>query len=145
MRFKLLRRVSGIPRRVLYVLTAIVGVPVWVVGYLLICVAAYAAIFSQWLVPAWSTYGNCWSHTLPLFIRRGGYLLVRVADDVRILRWIPVPHVIWMHELPPDAVIEQFGPAGVRSNAKWVPWEVIWYRGEIRRTETPHPSNWADL
>ena len=136
-------------RRIAHSLMLVLGFGAWLCGTLLYAAAMLLAVLGDSLIST-ETFGNCWTHALTRYRKRGGYLIVRPADDVRVLgRWT-VPHVIWCRVLPDDIRIEQFVPT-VRSRSKWFPWRTIWYEGRIRHRERPHPgaeqpdTSWDDL
>lgn len=91
-----------------------------------------------------ATWGNCWSYCVPNWIENGGYLVVRPADGVRILRFVWVPHVFWMPHIGTGNTVVQTTPMD-RSRAKWLPWFTIYFPYRVTHEEQPHNSNWSDL
>lgn len=86
-----------------------------------------------------ATWGNCWSYTAPLWIRNGGYLCVRWADHVRFLRYLKIPHAIWIHTLSTDSVLRQTRPVH-RSHSTLAPWTVFYHKFIVSKKESPHNS-----
>lgn len=120
-------------KRVIHSLLLIVGFWVWAIGVLFLGLATWIAAVGDQVIPG-LLYGNCWSYALPRYWGRGGYLIVRRADDVRFLKYFHIPHVMWCAQLPPGMAVEQFVPL-VRSKTQWLPWRTIWYPGRIRLRE----------
>ena len=135
-------------RRLAHSLLLVVGFVVWLAGVLCFTAATYAAVACEKLMPG-RMFGNCWTFALPRYLQRGGYLIIRPADGVRVLGIFHVPHVIWARKLPTGMPVEQFVPL-VRSHSKWFPWRTIWYEGRARnreraQREDPQPdTNWDD-
>lgn len=115
----------------------------------MVCAVAWAAanwFFVAVACLAWlsrkvypkSEYGNCWLHALPLWVKDGGYLLIRPADGQRFLGVFCVPHVMHVTKLPRRGVeLTQYVPVTRKSGQCW-PKHVLYYRGEIRTVENPH-------
>jgi hypothetical protein len=120
-------------RRVAHSVLLVIGLPLWLIGVLCFTAAAYAAVAGDRLMPG-RMFGNCWTFTLPRYVQRGGYLIVRPADGVRFLGVFHIPHVIWAPALPKGMPVEQFVPL-VRSNSRWFPWHTLWYEGRARNRE----------
>lgn len=125
-------------KRITHTLMLIVGFFAWLLGTLFYSGAMALAVLGDRLIST-ETFGNCWTHALTRYHRRGGYLIIRPADDVRFLGRFGIPHVIWCRVLPDDIQVEQFVPKK-RSRSQWLPWKTIWYEGRIRRRERPHPG-----
>jgi hypothetical protein len=124
-------------RAALHVVLIALGVPFWALAMLGMTGVAVFALLADKVIPH-ATKGNCWSHTLPLFLRRGGYLLIRPADGQRFLGFFPVPHALWVHTLPRYGIgLEQFAPIR-RRMARWIPWYAVYFDGTHRRVERPH-------
>lgn len=122
-------------RRLAHSLLLVVGFVVWLAGVLCFTAATYAAVAGEKLMPG-RMFGNCWTFALPRYLQRGGYLIIRPADDVRFLGIFRITHVIWAQELPKGMEVEQFVPL-TRSRSKWFPWQTIWYAGRQRNRERP--------
>ena len=82
--------------------------------------------------------GNCWTHVLPRWWRRGGYIAIRRADRVALCKWLPVPHALHIESLPRKGVsLTQFIPIR-RKQPRICPAIVGYYVGEVRTVEAPH-------
>lgn len=125
-------------KRITHSAMFVVGFLAWIAGTALYATAMGLAVLGDMLIST-NTFGNCWTHALTRYKARGGYLIVRPADDVRLFRRWTIPHVMWCRVLPHDIQVEQFVPND-RSKNKWFPWRVVWYEGTIRRRERPHPG-----
>ncbi len=87
-----------------------------------------------------SPLGNCWTHVLPRWWRRGGYIAIRRADRVSLCKWLPVPHALHLERLPRRGVkLSQFVPLR-RKQPRIFPAIVGYYRGEVRTVESPHDA-----
>ena len=130
-------------RRVAYAALLALGFVFWLVGWASFGAVALLSALGDRVAPGIMT-GNCWSHALARFARRGGYLIVRPADDVRLFWGIRIPHAMWAHDLPEDMDLEQFVPVD-RSKSRGIPWRTVWFKGELRSRDRSHPSNWGGL
>jgi hypothetical protein len=84
---------------------------------------------------------NCWSHTLWRWNTYGGYLAVRKADGVQFIKWLPVPHVLWLMEIPKKGVrLEQYVPIK-RERAKWLPWFTGYFKGRVIHFDSNHAAD----
>ena len=106
------------------------------------------AIFADKMLPR-SRTGNCWSYAIPKWLKEGGYLLVRPADGQRVFGHFHVWHCIWVKNICRWGGLEseQFVPPK-RKRSRFAPWYTIYYEGEVRTSEKPHPSSttdWGDL
>lgn len=119
----------------------------WILGYLLFGIA-YLIHKLGTAILGKSNYGNCWTFAMPKWVEHGGYLLIRPADGQRILNYIKVPHVAWVKNLDPKCVeVEQYSPV-TRYSTNIFPWYALFYEGEVKNYEVPHPSDdtsWDDL
>lgn len=85
-----------------------------------------------------SGMGNCWTHVLPRWWRRGGYIAIRRADRVALCKWLPVPHALHIESLPRKGVsLTQFIPIR-RKQPRISPAIVGYYVGKVRTVEAPH-------
>lgn len=125
-------------RRIAHSLMLVLGFGAWLCGTLLYAAAMLLAVLGDLLIST-ETFGNCWTHAFTRYKRRGGYLIIRPADDIRFLKRWRVPHVMWCRVLPEDIAVEQFVPSS-RSRHQWLPFRTIWYEGRIRHRERPHPG-----
>lgn len=115
-------------------LLLVLGLIPWLVAMVCLWLSTWMARLGDRISPG-LMYGNCWSYALPKFARHGGYLLVRPARGVRLLKMFSVMHVIWVKSLPREGVeMEMFEPLH-RRPANWLPWHTIWFRGRIARAE----------
>lgn len=115
-------------------LLLVLGLIPWLVAMVCLWLSTWMARLGDRISPG-LMYGNCWSYALPKFARHGGYLLVRPARGIRLLKMFSVPHVIWVKRLPCEGVeLEMFQPID-RDHSSWLPWKTIWYKGQIKRAE----------
>ena len=130
-------------RQFAHFITIFIAAILWAFGCIGYALAFLFTYIADKLQPN-TKYGNCWSYVGPKWVKHGGYLFVRPADGQRFLKWLPVLHVGWVKNLDPRCVeIEQYAPIE-RKQGRFMPWHVFYYKGEIKRTETPHPSKMTD-
>jgi hypothetical protein len=112
----------------------------WIVGCSFFFIAFIFTWLADKLIP-YSIKGNCWSFAGPLWVKYGGYLLIRPADGQRVFGIFPILHVAWVKNLDPRGLeLLQFFPTK-RKNGRFMPWHVLYYTGEVRDVEKPHPSS----
>ncbi len=88
-----------------------------------------------------SEWQTCWYHALWRWNTYGGYLAVRKADGVRLIKWLPVPHVIWLMEITKRGVkLEQYVPIK-RERAKWLPWFTGYFKGRVIHFDSNHNAD----
>lgn len=103
------------------------------------CLVVAAAIAADRLWPG-AHMGNCWTHVLPRWWRRGGYIAIRRADRVSLCKWLPVPHALHIERLPRRGVtLTQFVPVR-RRQPRICPAVTGYYVGEVRTVESPHDA-----
>ena len=101
------------------------------------CAVVLAAVAADRIWPN-SGMGNCWTHVLPRWWRRGGYIAIRRSDRVALCKWLPVPHALHIESLPRKGVsLTQFIPIR-RKQPRICPAIVGYYVGEVRTVEAPH-------
>ena len=101
------------------------------------CFVVLAAVAADRIWPN-AGMGNCWTHVLPRWWRRGGYIAIRRADRVSLCKWLPVPHALHIARLPRSGVkLSQFVPIK-RKQPHIFPAIVGYYVGEVRTVEAPH-------
>ena len=101
------------------------------------CIVVLAAVAADRIWPN-AGMGNCWTHVLPRWWRRGGYIAIRRADRVSLCKWLPVPHALHIESLPRKGVsLTQFVPVK-RKQPRICPAIVGYYVGEVRTVEAPH-------
>ena len=101
------------------------------------CAVVLAAVAADRIWPS-AGMGNCWTHVLPRWWRRGGYIAIRRADRVSLCKWLPVPHALHIESLPRNGVsLTQFVPTK-RKQPRFCPAVVGYYVGEVRTVEAPH-------
>lgn len=106
------------------------GLALWVVAMLCLHGSAFiAGLGLRWWPDR--THSNCWTHALPLLSSRGGYLLVRWADDIRLFKRWRVPHCMWAPHLPDGMTVESYAPFR-RVAAHWFPLHAVWFTGHIK-------------
>lgn len=93
-------------------------------------------------------YGNCWTYAIPLWLKYGGHLAIRAADDNKFLWVFPVPHVKYIAEMPRKGVVlrHYIPPPEKRRKTEVWPWYVIYYEGNVHIVDTPHDATegWRD-
>lgn len=103
------------------------------------CIVVLAAVAADRIWPN-AGMGNCWTHVLPRWWRRGGYIAIRRADRVSLCKWLPVPHALHIESLPRRGVkLSQFVPTK-RKQPRVCPAVVGYYAGEVRNVESPHDA-----
>jgi hypothetical protein len=96
----------------------------------LMCVVVALSYLGNRVYPD-SLRGNCWSYALWRWDKYGGYLAIRKAYGVKFLGWFPVPHVIWVKNLPRKVVrLKQFVPVD-RKTAQWIPYFTGYFKGKV--------------
>lgn len=101
------------------------------------CFVVVAAVAANRVWPN-APVGNCWTHVLPRWWRRGGYIAIRRADRVSLCKWLPVPHALHIETLPHRGVkLTQFVPVR-RKQPRIFQAVVGYYVGEVRTVESPH-------
>lgn len=84
-------------------------------------------------------WGNCWTYAVARWGRHGGYLLLRAADDVKVMNAVDVPHAIWGPRL---GVYRMTYPLH-RKASKWLPFHALLHRFEVWHGDIPHAANWT--
>lgn len=130
-------------KRIIHAPLVILAAVPWAFGCLLFAVALGLTILADRVWPN-ATHGNCWSFVGPRWWRYGGYLLIRPADDVRVLGVGIIPHAIWVHGLAEDNELKQTVPLE-RSLSTSVPWRTLYFRFKVIRKERPRNSDRAEL
>lgn len=121
-----------------YMIIFIIGLVLWVIGVTVLTFMALLCVLGDIVLPN-RTWGNCWIYALPLFVKHGGYLLIRRSDGQKFLRIFPVLHIIWVARLSKDNVISQYlPPEKERRYGRFVPVHTVVYHGEIVSTEKDH-------
>lgn len=105
---------------------------------------ASAFIASVFFVAAYhvlpnSRYGNCWTYSIPRWIKSKGYLSLRVAEDVRFLKIFPIIHSQWMRKTPQAGAIKQFIPRS-RVSGDWFPIHTLYFQGRVVSMDTDHDA-----
>ena len=127
-------------RSVIHFLLASLGLFLWGVamGFMVLVVALANLAHRVCINPERQ---NCWFHALWRWNTYGGYLAVRKADGVQFIKWLPVPHVIWLMELPKRGVkLEQYVPIK-RERAKWLPWFTGYFKGRVIHFDSNHSAD----
>jgi hypothetical protein len=126
-------------RHALHLLITLFAAVAWGIGNVLYVITLLLAKAAKRADPD-SAYSNCWLHALVKWRQHGGYIMMREADGQRFLRIFPVPHAIWVSHLPRRGVeLEQYIPID-RHTTSCCPWYTVYYRGVVRRVESPHPA-----
>lgn len=105
----------------------------WIFGCLLFWMALGLTILAHKTLPE-VTKGNCWTFVGPRWYKRGGYILIRWADDVRVSKYLRIPHAIWVTHISPETKLFQTVPLE-RSKNKWLPWKTLYFKYKIKTTE----------
>jgi hypothetical protein len=129
--------------RALHALLVVLAFFPWALGCISFGLALLFTLAADWLWPD-ATHGNCWTYVGPRWFKHGGYILIRAADDVRVLGRGFIPHAIWVKRWPMDAEVEQTLPIK-RTGARWLPWRTLYFPFKVRHSERPHNSTWGDL
>ena len=130
-------------KQIVHFILILIAAILWTLGCIGYALALGITLLAS-IIHDKSVYDNCWSYATPKWIRYGGYLLIRPADGQRFLKWLPVLHVAWVKNIDPACVeVEQYAPID-RKSGIFLPWHVFYYKGEIKKTETPHPSSKTD-
>ncbi len=108
------------------------GVIIFTVG-----VVGFGCLYASYLIHPNSRWGNCWSFAVPRWIKYGGYLSMRVAEDVRFLKVFPVLHVLWCRESPRPGSMRMTRPVK-RIEDKWFPVGTIYFTFKVSRMDAPH-------
>ncbi len=110
------------------------GVIVFPVG-----TVGFGCLYASYLIHPNSRGGNCWSFAVPRWIRFGGYLNIRLAEDVKFLKIFPILHVQWGRKTPQPGAIKQFIPR-TRIGGKWFPYWTIYFPGRVVSIDTNHDA-----
>jgi len=112
----------------------------WAVGVLCFALALLLVLTADWLIPG-ATWGNCWSFVGPKWAKRGGYIVIRMADDVKVFGVQIIPHAIWLPAWPPDLPVHQTKPLRRSRN----PLRTLYFPFRVSTRERPHDSRHGDL
>lgn len=129
-------------RRALHALIVVAAFFPWCLGVALFGAALWLTLIADRLWPE-ADHGNCWSFVGPRWFRHGGYIGVRLADDVRVAGKPVIPHAIWVTALPeaaPGLSLQQTKPIK-RSRNRWFPWRVVYFPFTVSRHERPHNAD----
>lgn len=120
-------------RRILHATLGIIAAGPWLVAYF--C-GVLCAVFALAMDRVWpnADRGNCWSHALPMWVRRRGSVVVSFVEDARFARIFPVLHVAWIPRLPRQAEFSMTDPLE-RKKTQWLPWWAFYFRYRIRTVE----------
>lgn len=115
----------------------------WLIGIFCVTLAALLVILADRIWPR-ANWGNCWAYVTPRWVKHGGYLVIRWADNISFLRRLRIPHAFWITKLGTDNEIRQTIPIN-RSSSKWFPWRVFYFPYKVIKRENPHDSDWTKL
>lgn len=113
-------------------LIALAAIP-WAVGVIGFSIALLLVVIADKLIPK-ATHGNCWSFVGPRWSKHGGYIVVRMADDIRIFGRRVIPHALWLRSWPEGADVQQTEPV----TRKRHPLHTIYFRFRVKNTESKH-------
>lgn len=119
-------------RRALHALLVILAGPWWLLACLAFGVSVLLVLAADKLIPD-ADRGNCWSYVMPRFLKHGGYVCVRAARGARILG-LPIPHAIWLKQMPHGADLEQTIPTERKRSPP--AWEVFYFKYRVVKHET---------
>lgn len=125
-----------------FVLSMLAFVP-WACGNIFYLLAAAFVLTAHKAKPH-SKYGNCWTYALPRWLLHGGYLAIRPADGVRLLRLLIIPHALWVRQTPGDGKLKHFAP-DKRRESRFLPWYVLYFRGHVKTEDAPHDAEESRL
>lgn len=129
--------IVGLPRTVAHWLICSAALAFFAVSATAFCFVVLATVAADRIWPN-AGMGNCWTHVLPRWWRRGGYIAIRRADRVSLCKLLPVPHALHLESLPRKGVsLTQFVPIR-RKQPRICPAIVGYYVGEVRTVEAPH-------
>ncbi len=120
-------------KRALHASIVLAAVLPWAVAMMLLALALLLVRAAHRVWPD-ADHGNCWSFAGPRWHAEGGYLLVRMAEDVRIAGVRVIPHCIWLRSLPAGADIEQTVPLK-RARSAWAFLHTPYFRFRVSRLE----------
>lgn len=127
-------------RRVVYFALLGVGFSLWLPSVTVLGITAYIATLGARVIPNYR-WSNCWIFAMQLYIKEGGYIIVRASRDIRVLRRFTVPHAMHAKVLPPDMQVRMFSPTKRDKNQKWMPLKAVCFKGRvIRRDPSPEPQ-----
>ena len=118
-------------RRFLHALLVLLAVVPWLAGCLLFGCALLLTMAAHKLEPQ-ARWGNCWSFVAPRWIRRGGYIAVRLSGRPRIFGRRFIPHAMWLASILPGTELEQTEPDHRITRLRDV-WQVLYFRFHIRK------------
>jgi hypothetical protein len=125
-------------RRILHALICIAAALPWLAGMLCFGAAALLAVAADRLWPK-ATWGNCWTHAFARWAKYGGYIGLRSSDTMRLLKVIPVPHVMWIYKLHKDCGVEQIESIH-HVEVEWFPWMIFYFPYRLISAEEKHPT-----
>lgn len=109
----------------------------WAIACGLLTISLVLVVLADKLWPN-ATSGNCWSYTAPKWIYKGGYLLIRPADGIRLFKIGIIPHVLWLKSLSDSNDLEHTFPNHERTTSKWLPWKALYFPYSVHKMEKPH-------
>lgn len=79
-------------------------------------------------------FGNCWLYALPLFLSKGGYLVVCWSPRNRL-----IPHAMWTQDLQ-GVEVHEFIPDHPRTGLFGLLFAIL-FRGRVRVRRMPGPDD----
>jgi len=123
----------------IHVILALIGFVIWGVANAFYSVCIGLSLIADRVIPG-ASKGNCWSYTFARWWKYGGYLAIRKADGNGFIKFLPLPHVIWLKRIDwKFADVEQLIPK-VRKHSKWFPWYSIYFDGKVINKEFRHDA-----
>lgn len=133
--------IGGTLRSTFHSLIIWVAAFVWGIGNCFYVLMASLILLAKRVDPN-SRYGNCWTYAVPLWLRFGGHLAIRAADDNKFLWVFPVFHAKYIAQLPRKGLrMRQYIPAPeLRRKTRVWPWYTVYYKGQVHRVDAPHDA-----
>lgn len=86
--------------------------------------------------------GNCWSKTLPLWAKTGGYLCFRGSLVARMFGVGRVPHALHVRDLS-GVEVTQTEPIK-RYKGLLAAWRILYFRFRVEHKEPANRANWLN-
>ena len=117
-------------RAALHFIICAIGGVLWAGAYWLMVLCVWLSQAAERVHPK-ATHGNCWSVVLPIWRRRGGYLVLRDSHGARFLNVFPVIHAIWQGR---DGETLSAEPVS-RKRFRWFPLETFYFRYRVVKSK----------
>ena len=114
-------------RAALHFIVCAVGGVLWAGAYWLMVLCVWLSQAAEKVHPK-ATHGNCWSVVLPIWRRRGGYLVLRDSRGAKFLNAFPVIHAMWQPKISGEVL--SVAPTN-RKRFKWLPLKTFYFRYRV--------------